>query len=71
MRSWRTRLGTGRGLSIDHFVFTMNLWLLLYPLLVERALRPSLNAPEHPLLPGVAVGSRNVRASMPTIQVRL
>jgi len=44
---------------------------LTYPLLVENALPPSSIAPEHPLLPRVTVGSRNVRASIPTIQVRL
>jgi len=44
---------------------------LTYPLLVENALPPSSIAPENPLLPGVTAGSRNVRAPIPTIQVRL
>ncbi len=51
--------------SLFQFLFSS------YPLLVENALPPSSIAPVNPLLPRVTAGSRNVRASIPTIQVRL
>src|ERR1700735_277031 len=50
---------------------SLNNSTLTYPLLVENARPTSSIAPENPLLPRVAAGSRNVRASIPTIQVRL